>query len=165
MQATPVRQSADRSGLPVLQPTKLDEEARKDIGTGRPDFLIVVAYGLILPDWLLEWPRIAPINVHASLLPRWRGASPMQQAILTGDPETGISIMRMTPGLDRGPVYRQCTVPIGHRETAGQLHDRLAQAGATLLEETLPDILAARDRRAAGALAPARGLTLWSVQY
>jgi methionyl-tRNA formyltransferase len=137
-----VRQAADDTGLPVLQPERLDDAFRRRLDSERrPDLLIVVAYGLLLPAWMLEWPRVAPVNVHASLLPRWRGASPIQQAILAGDDETGISIMRMTRGLDTGPVWRQARIPVGKAETAGELHDRLATLGAETLVETLSGIL------------------------
>jgi methionyl-tRNA formyltransferase len=106
-----------------------------------PDLLVVVAYGLLLPAWLLDWPLRGAINIHASLLPRWRGASPIQHAILEGDPETGISIMKMELGLDTGPIYAQRSLEIDSNDTAGMLHDRLAQIGAELLLETLPAIL------------------------
>lgn len=151
-----VKQAAVELGLALLQPERLDDAFRQRLGREqRPDALIVVAYGLILPEWMLEWPRVAPINVHASLLPRWRGASPVQQAILAGDAETGISIMRMTRGLDAGPVYRQVRTPVGNTETAGELHERLAALGAATLTETLPAILegtlGARPQDEAGA--------------
>jgi len=94
-----------------------------------------------LPQWLLDWPRVAALNVHASLLPRWRGASPIQQAILAGDAESGVSLMRMTRGLDQGPVYARRATAIAARETAGELHDRLARLGAELLLATLPGVL------------------------
>jgi methionyl-tRNA formyltransferase len=139
---SPVKQAALNHGIEVRQPLRLDAQAREQLPTMPPELLIVVAYGLILPQWMLAWPATAAINVHASLLPRWRGASPIQQAILAGDAETGVSIMRMTSGLDRGPVYRQRAIPVGPRETAGSLHDLLASAGAALLIETLPQILA-----------------------
>ena len=140
--APPVGQRAVAEGIPVLQPTKLDESFAAALREHeRPDCLVVVAYGQLLPRWLLEWPRVAPINVHASLLPRWRGAAPIQQAIVAGDAETGISIMRITAGLDRGPVYSRVGTPIGAAETGGELHDRLALLGAGLLVATLPRIL------------------------
>jgi methionyl-tRNA formyltransferase len=138
---SPVKRLARRRGLDIRQPVRLDAEARAGLPAQRPDLLVVVAYGLLLPRWMLDWPVAASINVHASLLPRWRGASPIQQAILAGDAETGISIMRLTPGLDRGPVYSQRATAIGRSETAGELHDRLATIGAALLIETLPGVL------------------------
>jgi len=139
---SPVKQAALAHGIAVRQPARLDADARAALGGTRPALLVVVAYGLILPPWMLAWPLTAAINVHASLLPRWRGASPIQQSILAGDSATGVSIMRMTAGLDRGPVYGQRALPIGPRETAGELHDRLAAVGAGLLIDTLPGILA-----------------------
>jgi methionyl-tRNA formyltransferase len=144
---SPVKQAADRFGIDVLQPERLDEGVRALLPRRHPALLVVVAYGLLLPRWMLDWPAVAPINVHASLLPRWRGASPIQQSILAGDAETGVSIMRMIPGLDRGPVYASCATAIGAAEAAGALHDRLAAIGAELLVASLPGILG-------GSLAP-----------
>lgn len=141
LRASPVKQVAGRHGIEVRQPAALDAAWRESLRESRPDLLVVVAYGLILPEWMLEWPAVAAINVHASLLPRWRGAAPLQHAILAGDETTGVSIMRMTRGLDSGPVYRQAGVSIGPAETAGDLHDRLAALGAELLIEVLPAIL------------------------
>lgn len=142
LQASPVKRAALDHGIDLLQPVRLDTSVASQLPPTRPDLLIVVAYGLILPQWMLDWPRVAPVNVHASLLPRWRGAAPIQHAILAGDTESGISIMRMTRGLDCGPVYAKRPTPIGATETAGELHDRLAEVGAALLIETLPSILA-----------------------
>ncbi len=139
---SPVKQLAVDHGIPVLQPTVLDAALRSALDPVRPALLVVAAYGLILPRWLLDWPAVDCINVHASLLPRWRGAAPIQQAILAGDATTGISIMRMEAGLDTGPVYRRSATPIGAAETGGELHDRLAAIGALLLIESLPAILA-----------------------
>jgi len=141
LRASPVKQLALASAIEVVQPARLDDEFRAGFSRQRPDILVVVAYGLILPGWMLEWPKIAAINVHASLLPRWRGAAPIQRAILAGDDVTGISIMRITRGLDCGPVYRQAAMAIDAGETAGQLQDRLADLGARLLIEVLPEIL------------------------
>ena len=128
-------------GLSVHQPVTLSDDTGLKSWGPRPDLLVVVAYGLLLPEWLLEWPRHGAVNIHASLLPRWRGAAPIQRAILEGDRETGASIMKMELGLDTGPVYRQRSLQIDHRENAGMLHDRLAQLGAELLLATLPEIL------------------------
>jgi len=139
---SPVKQLAIRHAIPVLQPAAIDDEVRARLVEQRPDLLVVVAYGLILPQWMLDWPRIAAINVHASVLPRWRGAAPIQHAILAGDAQTGVSIMRMTRGVDCGPVFAQRSVPIGPDETAGELHDRLGVEGAGLLLEVIPAILA-----------------------
>ena len=142
LRASPVKQFALQHELQVLQPAKLDRKAFAVPGDQRPDLLIVVAYGLILPQWLLDWPRIAPLNMHASLLPRWRGAAPIQRAILAGDPVTGVSLMRIERKLDAGPVYARRQSEIGADETAGQLHDRLARLGADLLVDSLAAIVA-----------------------
>ncbi len=128
----PVKIAAECLRIPVLQP--------QDINTQTfpvPDYLVVVAYGQLLKDPLLALPKIAPVNVHASLLPRWRGASPIQHAILAGDTATGISVQRMVQQLDAGPVLAQQSTPIGPRETFTELHDRLATMGADLLCQAL----------------------------
>ena len=138
---SPVKREAREHGLKVRQPRRLDSGAVPEDWGNIPDLLVVAAYGLLIPPWLLDWPRFGAVNVHASLLPRWRGASPVQYAILAGDRETGASIMRMDAGLDTGPVYSRRTLAIQAGETAGMLHDRLARLGAELLVETLPGIL------------------------
>ncbi len=140
--ASPVKRLAVGKGVTVLQPARLDEAARGALPLPPPDVLVVVAYGLLLPGWMLDWPRLAAVNVHASLLPRWRGASPIQQAILAGDETTGVSLMRIARRLDTGPVYGRTATRIEAGETAGQLHDRLARLGADLLTGSLPAILA-----------------------
>lgn len=142
--ASPVKRTAERLGLAVAQPAALGGGRLAEARGPRPDALVVAAYGLLLPRWLLEWPRCACINVHASLLPRWRGAAPIQHAILAGDDETGISIMQMEEGLDTGSVHAARALRIDPGMTAGRLHDALAELGATLLGEVLPDILAGR---------------------
>ena len=139
--ASPVKQLAEQHGIDVWQPERFDEAARNELPVERPAVLVVVAYGLILPQWMLDWPELATINVHASLLPRWRGASPIQQAVLAGDDQSGVSIMQLEAGLDSGPVYGQRATAIAAQETAGELHDRLAALGAGLLVELLPAIL------------------------
>lgn len=136
-----IKRVAVANTLPVEQPVRLDDESCLERWGPRPDVLVVAAYGLLLPQWLLDWPTCAAVNIHASLLPRWRGAAPIQYAILDGDPETGISIMKVELGLDAGAVYSQSRVEIGMNETAGRLHDRLSTLGATLLQESLPGIL------------------------
>jgi methionyl-tRNA formyltransferase len=103
--------------------------------------MVVIAYGLLLPRALLDWPRLGCINLHASLLPRWRGAAPIQRAVLAGDATTGVSVMQMDAGLDTGAVHCALSTPIGTRETAGELHDRLAGLSAQALLEALPAIL------------------------
>jgi methionyl-tRNA formyltransferase len=121
-----------------LQPKSLDRAAvLADIRVLQPQVIVVVAYGLILTPEVLVLPDYGCINVHASLLPRWRGAAPIQRAIEAGDPETGVTIMRMDEGLDTGPVLARRSTPIGPRDTAGTVHDRLAGLGAALLVETL----------------------------
>jgi methionyl-tRNA formyltransferase len=107
-----------------------------------PDLMIVIAYGLLLPRAMLEWPRLGCVNLHASLLPRWRGAAPIQRAVLAGDVVTGISVMQMDEGLDTGPVHLMHSTHIGAHETAGQLHDRLAALAAAALDAALPGLLA-----------------------
>lgn len=140
--ASPVKTAAARLGHAIAQPTSLADATLSRAWGPRPELVVVVAYGLLLPRWLLDWPRRGCVNIHASLLPRWRGAAPIQHAILAGDAETGVSIMQMAPGLDRGPVYARRSTPIGVEETAGGLHDRLSRLGAELLTEMLPDLLA-----------------------
>ena len=137
----PVKQVALDMGVRVEEPATLDDRTLVKRWGPEPDLLVVVAYGLLLPKWVLDWPRLGCVNIHASLLPRWRGAAPIQYAILAGDDCTGITIMKMEQHLDAGPVYRQHAVEIGARETAGELHDRLALLSAQLLPEILPDIL------------------------
>jgi len=133
-----VKKEALGRGIEVFQPTTLrTEEAREQLRTLEPDLLVVVAYGLILPREVLEIPRFGCWNVHASLLPRWRGAAPIQRAIEAGDAETGVCLMWMAEGLDTGPVLLSQSTPIGPEETAGELHDRLADLGAQVLADGL----------------------------
>jgi methionyl-tRNA formyltransferase len=141
VEASPVKRAAQRHGLRVAQPATLrSADASASLGQP-PDLLIVIAYGLLLPPAVLEWPRLGCVNLHASLLPRWRGAAPIQHALLARDAETGISVMRMDAGLDTGPVYLERSIAIGARETAGELHDRLAALAAQTLEESIPALL------------------------
>jgi methionyl-tRNA formyltransferase len=148
LRASEVKRTALRHGVPVHQPASLKvAEARKPLSEARAEAMVVAAYGLILPQPVLDLFPLGCINIHASLLPRWRGAAPIQRAILAGDAQTGISIMRMDAGLDTGPVFADEALPISARDTAASLHDRLAELGACLLVETLPKI-------AAGALQP-----------
>jgi methionyl-tRNA formyltransferase len=136
--ASPVKRAATAHQLPVAQPQTLRNEAgRATLSAWAPEVLVVVAYGLILPRELLSVPRYGCINVHASLLPRWRGAAPIQRAILAGDAETGITIMQMDPGLDTGPVLLQRRLLISGQHTGGTLHDELAALGAAALLEAL----------------------------
>lgn len=140
--ASPVKQYAREQGLTVLQPaTWRDSASVSALAALRPDLMVVAAYGLILPQSVLDIPTHGCLNVHASLLPRWRGAAPIQAAILANDKVTGISLMRMTAGLDSGGVFATRTVEIGMTETAGELHDRLAVIGAALLVAELSPII------------------------
>jgi len=140
---TPVHTAAERLGLPIATPATLREPGEQErLRALAPDLVVVAAYGLLLPEAVLAIPRLGCLNLHASLLPRWRGAAPIQRAILAGDRETGVCLMRMEKGLDTGPVYACRRTPIGPRETAGALHDRLAALAADLLLELLPAIAA-----------------------
>lgn len=136
--ASPVKLEAIRRGIPVLQPLSLKKKASQDaLRALAPDLMVVVAYGLILPQAVLDIPTYGCWNVHASLLPRWRGAAPIQRAIEAGDDETGVCLMQMEAGLDTGPVLLSQRTPIGADETGGQLHDRLAELGAQVLRDGL----------------------------
>lgn len=145
--AGPVKQLALELGIPVLQPVTLKTaEAQAALRELAPDLIVVVAYGLLLPAPVLALPRLGCVNVHASLLPRWRGASPIQAAVLAGDAETGISIMQLEAGLDTGPVFASARLAIGADETAGELEARLARLGADTLGTLLADLLGGRLR-------------------
>lgn len=138
MQASPVKLEALQRGIPVLQPESLKSEvSREALRALKPDLMVVVAYGLLLPQAILDIPEDGCWNVHASLLPRWRGAAPIQRAIEAGDSETGVCLMQMEKGLDTGPVLLSQKVPIGPRMTGGQLHDLLAELGARTLADGL----------------------------
>lgn len=139
---SPVKQLAQKHGLEVLQPLSLkkDLDAQEAIRKVEADVMVVAAYGLILPQSVLDIPPLGCLNIHASLLPRWRGAAPIQRAILAGDPETGICIMQMEAGLDTGPVLVRASTPISPTDNAGDLHDRLAQMGGALIVSTLAQL-------------------------
>lgn len=138
---SPVKALALEAGLEVRQPLSLKGPAEAEaLAALAPDLMVVVAYGLLLPASVLAIPPLGCINVHASLLPRWRGAAPIQRAIESGDAETGVCIMGMEIGLDTGPVYLRRSLPIDVRDTAATLHDRLATLGAQALVEALPGI-------------------------
>lgn len=140
--ASPVKAFALEHSIPVLQPQTLkDDSVQAELRALQPDVLIVAAYGLILPQAVLDIPRLGCLNVHASILPAWRGAAPIQASILAGDAQTGISLMAMTAGLDCGPVYATESIAIGPDENAGELHDRLAALGGQLLVQQLDAIL------------------------
>ena len=139
--SSPVHQAAGALGLPVRHPVNFRDPA--DVAAFRAlkaDVAVVVAYGLILPQALLEGPRFGCLNIHASLLPRWRGAAPIHRAILAGDGETGVAIMQMEAGLDTGPVLLHQSLPIGPTDTTGDLHDRLADLGAHLILTALDGV-------------------------
>ncbi|HEX2379419.1 MAG TPA: methionyl-tRNA formyltransferase [Methyloceanibacter sp.] len=138
LRKSPVQQAAEEAGLTVLTPERLKSaEEQSRFASFDADVAVVVAYGLILPKPILDAPRHGALNLHASLLPRWRGAAPINRAIMAGDAETGISVMRITGGLDAGPVCLEARVPIGANETAGELHDALAIRGARLMVQGL----------------------------
>ena len=136
---TPVQQAAETLGLDVRTPSTLrDEAVQRDLSDWSPDALVVVDYGLMLPEAVLGIPRLGCINGHASLLPRWRGAAPVERAILAGDEQTGVCVMAMERGLDTGPVFLSKAIDIGEEETAGELRERLADLCAAALCEALP---------------------------
>jgi methionyl-tRNA formyltransferase len=138
LQMSPVKQAALELGLPVQQPLNFkSEEALDMLRSYEADLMVVVAYGLILPQAVLDTPRLGCWNVHASLLPRWRGAAPIQRAIAAGDTITGVCLMQMEKGLDTGPVLLQLKTPIGPKDNGGSLHDRLSQLGAEVLRDGL----------------------------
>ena len=135
---SPVKRMAKSHGIPVFQPASLKTaDSQADLAALQADLMVVVAYGLILPPAVLALPRLGCVNVHASLLPRWRGAAPIQRAIYAGDHETGVSLMQMEQGLDSGPVLASVRCPITNDDTGSRLHDRLAQLGADLLCDKL----------------------------
>ena len=155
--ASPVKEAALKHGLPVAQPLTLkDAAARAQLAAWNPDVLVVVAYGLILPREVLALPRLGCVNIHASLLPRWRGAAPIQRAIQAGDSHTGVTIMLMDAGLDTGPMLLQRQVAIGAQDTSGTLHDQLAELGAPALLEALEGLA---NGSLQGKPQPAEGVT------
>jgi methionyl-tRNA formyltransferase len=152
-----VKQLAVRRGIPVFQPVSLREFASEEVvRSASPDALVVAAYGVILPEALLGIAPLGALNIHASLLPRWRGAAPIQHALLAGDRETGVSIMRMDRGLDTGPVLARQPVTIAEDETAATLHERLAALGAEMIVDALRELAAGR---AVFTPQPAEGVT------
>jgi methionyl-tRNA formyltransferase len=143
--ASPVKRRALELGLAVAQPATLrSDEAVAQLRSCAPDLMVVVAYGLILPQAVLDVPRLGCLNIHASLLPRWRGAAPIQRAILAGDEVSGVTIMKMDAGLDTGPVLLERPTAIGPQESAGDLHDRLAVIGAAAIVEAVDGWAAGR---------------------
>jgi methionyl-tRNA formyltransferase len=143
----PVKVAALRHGLTVLQPEKIKEEsALAEVLEFRPDLIVTAAYGQILPTRLLQAPRFGCINVHASLLPKYRGGAPIHRCLIEGEKESGVTIMYMVEALDAGDMLSKVVVPIEERDTTGTLHDKLAAAGAQLLVETVPKLLAGEIR-------------------
>ena len=139
LRPTPVQRAAEDLGLPVRHPSSLrSAEDQAAFASLQADVAVVVAYGLILPQAVLDAPRFGCVNIHASLLPRWRGAAPIHRAILAGDAETGVCLMQMDAGLDTGPVLLRAVTPIGAEDTTADLHDRLSQMGADLVVSALP---------------------------
>ena len=136
----PVKVVAEELGIPVYQPERVkdNEELREKLLSINPDLIVVAAYGKILPEWLLNIPEYGTVNVHASLLPKYRGASPIQWALLNGEEETGVTIMKVIPELDAGDIISQRRVKIEREDNAKTLHDKLAEVGAELLVETIP---------------------------
>lgn len=142
LRASPVKRMALENGLEVLQPDSLKDNGWNDrLAALRPDLVVVVAFGLMIPAWLLDLPRFGCWNIHASLLPRWRGAAPIQRAIEAGDAQTGVCIMRIELSLDTGPVYQCLATPIDKGDTAGSLHDRLSVLGASALRNCLDELI------------------------
>ncbi len=141
LQPTPVKEAAMELGLPVYQPKKVrDPEFLEVLKELNPEVIVVVAFGQLIPKSILELAPYGCINVHASLLPKYRGAAPIQWAVIDGEPETGVTIMRMDEGLDTGDMISKVTVPVSADETGGSLFDKLSEAGAKLLVETLPSL-------------------------
>jgi methionyl-tRNA formyltransferase len=145
LSASPVKQFAEDLGIPVLQPKTLrDASVVAELEAMQPDLMVVAAYGLLLPQNVLDIPRAGCLNVHASLLPRWRGAAPIQAALLAGDKKTGVCLMSIEAGLDTGPVYSSDAITINDGETAGELHDRLAKLGGRVLAQHVKEIAAGK---------------------
>ncbi|MEE8886345.1 MAG: methionyl-tRNA formyltransferase [Eubacteriales bacterium] len=142
LRPSPVKVCAVKNGIKVLQPAKIrgNAEFMDELKSISPDVIVVAAYGKIIPKEILELPKYGCLNVHASLLPKYRGAAPIQWAVIDGEKESGVSIMQMNEGLDTGDVIAKTVVPLDEKETGGSLFDRLAKAGAELLVETLPKV-------------------------
>ncbi len=134
-----VKEAAEEIGLEIVQPKRLRDETQT-IGSYDPDAVVVVAYGVILPADILEIPKLGPLNVHFSLLPRWRGAAPVERAILAGDEQTGVTTMLMDEGLDTGPILLSESIPIGHQDSSGSIRDALANLGAGLIVRSLREL-------------------------
>ena len=145
LQPTPVKVLAQKFNVPVLQPSRArDVQFVSQLRGLQPDLIVVVAYGHILPPAILELPRFGCLNVHTSLLPKYRGAAPIQWAVANGETETGVTVMKMDAGMDTGPILAQRQTPISPQDDSASLHDRLAQLGAGLLLETIPDYVSGK---------------------
>ena len=145
LQPSPVKSLALKLNLPVLQPARArDEQFIAELRALKPDLIVVVAYGQILPQTILDLPKFGCLNVHTSLLPKYRGAAPIQRAIANGETETGVTVMKMDAGLDTGPIVSQRRTAILAEDDSATLHDRLAQLGAELLAQTIPDFVAGK---------------------
>lgn len=145
LMASPVKELALKHNIPVFQPTTLKtEDAQKELAKLEADLMVVVAYGLILPQAVLDIPKLGCINSHASLLPRWRGAAPIQRAIQAGDNETGITVMQMEAGLDTGPMLLKKVTTITPQDTGGSLHDRLAELGSKIVIQAIDGLAKAQ---------------------
>lgn len=139
---TPVKAEAEKHGLPVLQPERLrSPESVEALSSLQPELIVTAAYGQILPKSVLDLPQLGCINIHASLLPKYRGGAPIHYAVMNGEPVTGVTIMYMAEGLDTGDMISKIEVPIEDQDTTGTMFDKLSMAGARLLKETLPDLL------------------------
>lgn len=148
VQVTPVKEFALNNNIPVFQPIKIKEQdSLSELKKYKADIIVVVAFGQILPKELLEYPKYGCINVHASLLPKYRGAAPIQWAVIDGETESGVTIMQMAEGLDTGDIISQSAVTLDKNETGGSLHDRLSKLGAKLCVSAIDDILAGRAKR------------------
>jgi len=167
LRKSPVQLLAEREGLAVRTPATLKTaEAQAEFAALDVDLAVVAAYGLLLPQPILDAPRRGCLNIHASILPRWRGAAPIQRAILAGDPETGISIMQMDAGLDTGPVLLMRRIAIGPSETAGELHDRLAELGGEAIVDALDGTFPPQPQPSEGVtyaakISPAEAQLVW----
>jgi len=145
LQPSPVKSLALKLNLPVLQPARArDEQFIAELRGLKPDLIVVVAYGHILPQTILDLSEFGCLNVHTSLLPKYRGAAPIQWAIANGETETGVTVMKMDAGLDTGPIISQRRIPILPEDDSATLHDRLARLGAELLAQTIPDFVAGK---------------------
>ncbi len=145
MTAPPIKNLADEIHIPVIQPRRLSEpEVLEQLQRWAPDLIVVAAFGQILRPTVLDLPKYGCVNVHASLLPRWRGAAPIQAAILNGDDTTGVTIMRMDPGIDTGALLSQKSLPISHNDTSATLANKLSELGAELLIESLASYLSGK---------------------